>query len=129
MKSERYGRLGLKRAEEELRLHPESSRPAQLGACALASLGEKEKALKWLERVNLIDPDDANARYNAACTYAQLGETDQAIDMLKEWSKVAGADQQIWFKHDADLDPIREHLRYPELLKLVEDIRPTTVTT
>jgi len=126
--SERYGRLGLKRAEEELRLHPESSRPAQLGACALASLGEKEKALKWLERVNLIDPDDANARYNAACTYAQLGEFDKAIDMLREWSKVAGADQQIWFKHDADLDPIREHRRYPELLKLVEDIRPTTIT-
>ncbi|HMI40932.1 MAG TPA: tetratricopeptide repeat protein [Sphingomicrobium sp.] len=127
--AEKYGRLGLKRAEEELRLHPESSRPAQLGACALASLGDKEKALKWLERVRLIDPDDNNARYNAACTYAQLGELGQSIDMLEEWSKYAGADQQIWFMHDADLDPVREHPRYADLLKLVEDIRPASVAS
>ena len=31
--------LGLKRAEEALRLHPESSRPAQLGAAVLAATG------------------------------------------------------------------------------------------
>ena len=54
-------------------------------------LGEKDRALKWLERVKLIDPDDNNARYNAACTYAQLGEIDQAIDLLEEWAKHAGA--------------------------------------
>ena len=34
-----YARMGLKRAEEALRRFPESSRPAQLGACSLASLG------------------------------------------------------------------------------------------
>jgi len=114
--SERYGRLGLKRAEEQLRLYPENSRPAQLGAAALASFGEKDKALKWLERVMLIDPDDNNARYNAACTYAQLGEADRALDMLDEWSKYCGAEQEMWFLHDADLDPVRDHSRYPMLL-------------
>ena len=114
--SERYGRLGLKRAEEQLKLHPENSRPAQLGAATLASLGEKEQALKWLERARLIDPDDNNARYNAACTFAQLGEIDQAVDMLEEWSKHCGAEQEMWFLHDSDLDPVREHARYPGLL-------------
>ena len=99
--SEKYGRLGLKRAEEQLKLHPENSRPAQLGAATLASLGEKELALKWLERAKLIDPDDNNARYNAACTYAQLGELDQALDMLEEWSKHCGAEQEMWFLHDS----------------------------
>jgi adenylate cyclase len=115
--SERYGRLGLKRAEEQLRQHPESSRPAQLGAAALASFGEKDLALKWLERVKLIDPDDNNARYNAACTYAQLGEVDQALEMLEEWSKHCGTEQESWFLHDADLDPVREHARYAQLLE------------
>jgi len=114
--SERYGRLGLKRAEEQLKLHPENSRPAQLGAATLASLGEKEQALKWLERAKLIDPDDNNARYNAACTYAQLGEIDQAVDMLEKWSKHCGAEQEMWFLHDSDLDPVREHPRYAGLL-------------
>jgi adenylate cyclase len=114
--SEKYGRLGLKRAEEQLKLHPENSRPAQLGAATLASLGEKDQALKWLERAKLIDPDDNNARYNAACTYAQLGEIDQALKMLEEWSKHCGAEQEMWFLHDSDLDPVREHARYPALV-------------
>ena len=121
--SEKYGRLGLKRAEEQLRLHPESSRPAQLGAAALASFGEVEKALKWLERVMLIDPDDNNARYNAACTYAQIARIDQAIDMLELWSEHCGAEQENWFLNDADLDPVRSHPRYAELLKMVSKRR------
>ena len=119
--SEKYGRLGLKRAEEQLKVHPENSRPAQLGAAALASLGEKDQALKWLERVKLIDPDDNNARYNAACTYAQLGEGDRAMDMLEDWSKHCGAEQEMWFLHDADLDPVRDHARYPGLLDVFKN--------
>jgi adenylate cyclase len=119
--SEKYGRLGLKRAEEQLKLHPENSRPAQLGAATLASLGEKEQALKWLQRAKLIDPDDNNARYNAACTYAQLGEIDQAIEMLEEWGKHCGAEQEMWFLHDSDLDPVRDHPRYSALLEKFRD--------
>jgi adenylate cyclase len=126
--AQKYGRLGLKRAEEELLLHPENSRPAQLGACALAALGEKDRALKWLERVRLIEPDDNNARYNSACTYAQLGEIDQAIDVLEEWVKYAGREQSPWFKNDADLDPIRNHPRYPPLLEQVELMGASPVT-
>ena len=114
--SEKYGRLGIKRAEEQLKLHPENSRPAQLGAATFASLGEKENALKWLERAKLIDPEDNNARYNAACTYAQLGEIDEAMAMLEEWSKNCGAEQEMWFLHDSDLDPVRDHSRYSALL-------------
>jgi adenylate cyclase len=121
--SMKYAHLGLKRAEEQLKLHPENSRPAQLGAAALATLGDKDKALKWLERVMLIDPDDNNARYNAACTYAQLGELDQAIEMLEEWIKHCGAEQEMWFLHDADLDPIREHSRYPALVETIGNKR------
>jgi len=114
--SEKYGRLGIKRAEEQLKLHPENSRPAQLGAATLASLGERELALKWLERVKLIDPDDNNARYNAACTYAQIGEIDQAIEMLEDWVNYCGAEQEMWFLHDSDLDPVRDHPRYAGLI-------------
>ena len=116
-----YLRMGVKRAEEELRLHPESSRPAQLGACALALLGEKEKALKWLERVMIIDPNDNGARYNAACTYALLGEFDRAMDLLNDWVNDAGPEQKNWFIHDADLDPIRDHPRYPALIEMIDN--------
>ena len=114
--AERYARLGVKRAEETLRSYPESARPAQGAACALAALGEKDAAIAMMERALAIDPEDNNGRYNAACTYSQLGEIDRAIDVLEVWSNGVGGEQKNWFMEDADLDPIRDHARYPTLL-------------
>ena len=118
--AERYARLGVKRAEEAMRQHPDIGRPAQGAACALAALGDKEGAMHWLERALALDPDDNNALYNAACCYAQLGEDDLAFDTLEHWSKRAGPEQMLWFKGDADLDPLRNHRRYPALLEMIE---------
>ena len=115
---EKYSRLGVKRAEAALRLHPENSRPAQLGACALAFLGERERALEWLARALAIDPDDNQARYNAACAYSLLGEFNRAIDLLEVFLPKVGPDAKLWFKSDSDLDPIRSHPRYQKLLEL-----------
>jgi adenylate cyclase len=114
---EQYAWLGLKRAEEALRLHPENSRPAQIGASVLAGLGEKDRAKEWVALALAIDPDDNMVRYNAACTYAQLGETDRSIDLLQACLPQFGSDMKLWFKNDSDLDPIRHHPRYHELLK------------
>ena len=125
--AEKYARLGIKRAEEALRLHPESSRPAQLGACVLAGLGENELAMEWLEHALAIDPDDNNTRYNAACTYAQMGELDRAIDVLDAWIDHAGREAEGWFKVDGDLDPIRDHPRYAGLLTHIERVNLTPV--
>ena len=114
----RYARLGVKRAEEALRLHPESSKPAQQGACALAYLGERDRAKEWLARALAIEPDDNLARYNAACTYAILGEFDRAIDLLEIFLPKVGPDAKLWFKNDSDLDTLRTHPRYRKLLEL-----------
>ena len=116
----KYARLGLKRAEEAFRLHPESSKPLQQGACALAFLGERERAKEWLARALEIDPDDNLTRYNAACTYSLLGEIDQSIDLLETCMQQLGSDMKLWFKNDSDLDPIRKHPRYHKLLELAE---------
>ncbi len=115
--AERYARLALKRAEAALRLHPESSKPAMVGAIELAALGERERALEWLARGLAIDPDDNLARYNAACVYAHLGEVDRAIDLLEVWIGQTGIDFKRWFQNDSDLDPIRDHPRYQKLLE------------
>jgi len=117
--ADRYARMGLKRAEAALRLHPESSRPAQLGAATLAGMGEVEEAKIWLERALAIDPDDANALYNAACTWAQIGDSDRAFELLERWSQHAGREKREWLPHDADLNPIRDDPRYKHLLELI----------
>ena len=114
----KYAKLGVKRAEEALRLHPESSRPAQIGAPVLAYLGERERAKEWIARALAIDPDDSLVSYNAACTYAQLGESDRAIDLLETCMQRLGTNQKLWLKNDSDLDPIRNHPRYQRLIEL-----------
>jgi adenylate cyclase len=116
----RLGQLGLERAERALRLHPDNSDPAQLGAIALASLGHTDRAREWADRALFIDPNDLNAQYNAACTYSLLGELDRSIDLLEPILRMYGGHMRSWFKNDSDFDPIRTHPRYPDLLKLVE---------
>jgi adenylate cyclase len=115
---QRYAQLGLKRAEAALKRHPENSDLAALGAAVLAALGERERAKEWLARALAIDTDPSNSWYNIACTYSQLGEADRAIDLLEVWLPQVGPDQKLWFKNDADLDPIRNHPRFRRLFEL-----------
>ncbi|HEU0309848.1 MAG TPA: adenylate/guanylate cyclase domain-containing protein [Sphingomicrobium sp.] len=115
-----YARLGLERAEEELRLHPEASRPAQLAAPAAAMLGDREAATRWIERALWIDPDDPQALYNVACAWSMLGEVDRALDTLEKWSQRGGVLARNWLERDPDLDPIRSHPRYASLIERIE---------
>ena len=121
---ERAARLGLERAERELNLHPENSSPAQLGALALAHLGERDRAKDWAARTLAIDPDDLLAQYNIACVYSQLGDLDPAIDLLEKVLSHSSSEQILWFKNDSDLDPIRSHPRYPKLIESIGIQRP-----
>src|SRR5882762_9188961 len=76
-------RKGVELAERELTLHPEDSRPAQIGSGALFALGEKDRAREWTARALAIDPDDLVAQYNAACNYSLQGDVDAALDLLE----------------------------------------------
>ncbi|MGR9453219.1 TPR end-of-group domain-containing protein [Rhizobium leguminosarum] len=119
-KANSYAWIALKKAEEELRLHPENANVACLGATVLAFLGVRDRALEWLARSLATDPNDINIQYNAACTYALLGEIDRAIEVLEAWMPQVGAEMRLWFKNDSDLDSIRSHPRYSRLVELSE---------
>ncbi|KQV66358.1 adenylate/guanylate cyclase domain-containing protein [Rhizobium sp. Root1220] len=119
-RAESYARIAIKKAEDEMRLHPENANVACLGATALAFLGLRDRALEWLARALATDPNDINIQYNAACTYALLGEIDRAIDLLEVWMPQIGAEMRLWFKNDSDLDSIRSHPRYSRLVELSE---------
>ena len=119
--SKRYGELAVKRAEEALRQHPEWSRPAQLAAATLAGMGQRDKAIVWLERAVAIDPDDHMTLYNSACTWAQLGDIERAFDLLERWIPHAGLEKKFWLKIDGDFDPMRDDPRFQRLLAEVEE--------
>jgi adenylate cyclase len=115
--SHRYGELGLKRAGEVMRQHPESSRPAQLMAASLAGMDRPDEARQWLDRALALDPDDSQALYNAACTYAQLGDAEKAFEALRHWLPRAGVEKRMWLKEDTDFEPIRADPRFAQLLE------------
>ena len=121
--AERYARIGIKRAEEALRLHPENSRPAQLGAPTLARIGEREKAIDWLERAMFIDPDDPIVSYNAACTYTQLDEIEKAFAALEKWASNSGSEMEMWLQTDSDFDKIRADPRFAALTSRLRERR------
>jgi adenylate cyclase len=110
---------GVARAERELALHPENSRPAYLGAVGLAALGELDRAKEWAERALAIDPDDGLAKYNVACFCSLIGAHERALDLLLELLPGATHERKRWVRHDSDLDPIRAHPRFAEVLKLL----------
>ena len=110
----------LRRAERELERHPDNARAAYLGATMLAALGETERAREWLSHALSIEPDDFLALYNAACTYAQLGDLDSAIELLERALPSALEETKAWLRQDSDLDPLREHPRFVELLRRIE---------
>jgi adenylate cyclase len=120
---ERSARVTVERAERELNLHPENSGPAQLGALALAHLGERDRAREWAARTLAIDPDDSLAQYNIACAYAQLGDLEEAMDLLEKVMPRRSTPGILWTKNDSDLDPVRSHPRYRKLLETIERAR------
>jgi adenylate cyclase len=118
--ADKYAEMGVRRAEESVRQHPEWSRPAQLVAAVLASIGRGEEARNWMERALAIDPDDNLALYNAACTFAQLGEKERAIELLQRWAPNAGLEKRLWLRNDADFEPLRDDPRFKQVLKDTE---------
>ena len=116
---ESAARRGIERAERELTLHPDNPRPAYLGAAALVTLGQKDRAKEWLARTLAIDPDDILTQYNAACIYSRLGEIDTAFDLLERLLPHANHETKAWIKHDSDFDPLRDHPRYQRILELI----------
>jgi serine/threonine protein kinase/Tfp pilus assembly protein PilF len=109
-------RRGLRKAEETLRLHPDDTRARYMGANALLVLGDRDKALEWARGAIAQEPDEPMVLYNVGCIFSLAGETEKAINVL-ERAVDRGLTQRGWFEHDSNLDPLRAHPRFQELLK------------
>src|SRR5438045_9239655 len=117
--SKSTARKAIERAESELTLNPENPRAAYLGANALDTPGEKDRAREWAARALAIDPDDVLIQYNVACVYSRRGDLDQAFDLLERLLPNAGYElKHGWIKHDSDLDPLRTHQRFQKIMEL-----------
>jgi len=109
-------RQAVKLAERHLELNPEDVRALYLGAAGLMEIGQREKALDWVGRALVLDPEDSGVLYNSACVYSLGGRTDEAIRLLDK-AIDNGFGHREWLENDTDLDALRTDPRFEALLK------------
>ena len=87
---------------------------------AFLELGEKEKAIDYMERVIANDSVHPGNYYDAACLYTRMGNNDKALEMLKI-ALDKGFRRFNHIEHDDDLDGIRHLEQFSKMIRLYQD--------
>jgi tetratricopeptide (TPR) repeat protein len=115
---EAAARRAYQMAEKHLELHPDDARALYLGAGNLSDIGERDRALEWVNRALAIDAEEPSILYNSACVFAKLGSAEKALDCLeKAMAPSKGHWYRQWASKDSDLESIRNHPRFQALMK------------
>lgn len=93
---------------------------------AYLELGQKEKAVEFMNNVIEKDPDDAGNYYDAACLHSRMGELDKSIEFLQT-ALEKGFRRFSHLEMDDDLDAIRELPKYEELIRQYKSIFETEI--
>ena len=109
---------GLHVVEKHIQMHPDDARALLFGASGYLQAGNLEKCREWTRRALAIAADDPVTYYNAACNYSLLGDLETAIECMEK-SITSGMAQKDWIEHDSDLDPLRSHPRFQEILRRI----------
>jgi len=105
--------------EKHVQMYPDDSRALLFGATQHSQAENRDKCLEWVAKALAITPDEPITYYNAACNYSLAGEVEKAIQCLEK-AITSGMAQKDWIEHDSDLDPIRQHPRFQDLLHLIK---------
>jgi adenylate cyclase len=109
-------REALARVERVIAAEPDHGRALGYGAGLLACLGESERAKEWIERGTLLDPENTILHFNYVCALSRLREIDAALDLLATVIDKASKGWLIWLDNDTDLDPLRNHSRFKQIV-------------
>ena len=114
----RAAQMTVERTEKAIAKDPSNSAVLASGAGALAAIGEDQRAKEWIDRALLLDPDNIIMRYNLGCALAtDLKDADRAIEVLEPYfDKTVSATHIRHADVDPDLDSVRDHPRFNEML-------------
>jgi adenylate cyclase len=110
-------RRALTRIEAVIAAEPDHGRALGYGATLLASLGEADRAMEWIERGTLLDPDNTILHFNFVCALTRLREFEAAIDLLSNVIDKGSQGWLTWLDSDTDFDPLRSHPRFIEIVQ------------
>jgi adenylate cyclase len=106
--------------EKRLKLCPEDTTAAVEYANVLYFADKLEKATAYAHELVHNTALDGHALYNLACLFVDLAELRVALQVLQQ-SVDRGFSNIEDFRHDPDLDPLRELPEFKALLRRLED--------
>jgi adenylate cyclase len=112
---ERAARLVISRAEKAIAQDPTNGAALGLGASCLSELQEADRATEWTQNALLMDPDNLTMRYNLVCGLAEH-DGEAAIELLGSFIHRMNSMLVTHLAIDPDINPLREHPRFAEML-------------
>jgi len=109
-------REGIERVRAVLELNPNDNRALNMGAFALLRLGQPKEAGQWMSASLKNAPMDSIIQYNGACFFSLAGDVEHALDCLEHCLIKVGNINREWLEHDSDMDNIRNHPRYAQII-------------
>ena len=109
-------RRGIELAERHLERNPDDARALYMKANGLVALGERELGRTAADQALALQPEDPMLLYNVGCIYSMLGLVEPALDCLEK-AAGSGLTQKGWYQNDSNLDALRVHPRFQQLLK------------
>ena len=110
-------REGIRRVRAVLDRNPQDNRALNMGAFALLRLGQDEEATDWMVSSLANAPMDSIIQYNGACFFSLAGQAEHALDCLENCLVKVGNINREWLEHDSDMDNIRNHPRFAEIIR------------
>lgn len=111
--SEPMYRNAIRLAENRLRINASDADTLALAGHYCASIGEREKAVKFISDAAALAPGNMYVDYNAATAWAALGERERALQAV-ERAVASGYPRHI-AAADANLETLRESDRFRAL--------------
>jgi adenylate cyclase len=106
---------GVENAIRHLSMNPDDTRAMYMAANGMVALGDCEQGREYAQRALAMHPDDGMLLYNVGCIYSMLGNVEEAVDCVVQAAQ-KGLTQKAWYEHDNNLDNIRSHPRFRQLL-------------
>ena len=110
-------KMAIAAAERALVNDPTNGAALGTVVTGLGILKQRERADEWIDRALLVSPDNIFMRYNFACTMTlQFHDQDAAIRLLEPIMPEFSASAYKAVSADPDLDGLREHPRFKQLM-------------